>query len=343
MKFKISRPVKIAIELILLGLLVFLFVKVLDFKRLWEYIQSITPIVLLGVVGFQLAMLTLQSLQWRLILREAGIARSLWMTFLARTSGFALTYLTPSMYFGGEPVRAGLYKDSRMSYQKVYASIALDKYIELASKLPCIIIGFSYLIFLAHPSTGLIVVASVVLLAFIGLFLFLMAKLFSGGKFIVKFFKKLLWPVARINPRAAVRVLRALREFAMDLHALIRRRKIFYLALLIGALVGLVEVFQTFYIISILGYPDLPRSFVIFSTVVIQGLIGLLPGNLGGMEGTHLFIFTVLGLGSTPSLAYTIILRIGQMTMVLMGVLNIVVWRIIKVRQRGADRIRTDA
>jgi uncharacterized protein (TIRG00374 family) len=343
MKLKISRPLKIAIELILLGLLVFLFVKVLDFKRLWEYIKAITPPVLLGVLGFQLAILSLQTIQWHVILREAGISRGLWPTFWARTSGFALTYLTPSMYFGGEPVRASLYKDRRMSYQKVYASIALDKYIELASKLPCIIIGFSYLIFLAHPSTTLVVVAGFVLLAFIGLFLFLMAKLFSGGMFIVRFFKRLLWPLARVNPRSAVRILRAVREFARDLHALIRRKKIFYLALLIGILVAVVEVFQTLYIIWVLGSPDLARSFVIFSTVVIQGLIGLLPGNLGGMEGTHLFIFNVLGLGSTPSLAYTIILRIGQMTMVLLGILNIFVWRIIKVRRRGADRIRTDA
>jgi uncharacterized protein (TIRG00374 family) len=343
MKVKVSRPLKIAIELILLGLLVFLFIKVLDFARLREYITLITVRVVLGILVFQLGILVLQTFQWNLILREAGISRGPWRIFWARTSGFALTYLTPSMYFGGEPVRASLYKDERMSYQKVYASIALDKYIEIASKLPCIIIGFSYLVFLAHPSTTLIVVAGALLLGFIGLFLFLIAKLFSGGMFIVRFFKGLLRPLARVNPRLAIRILRSLREFALDLHALIDRKKIFYFAMLIGTAVAVVEVFQTYYILSVLGYFDLARSFVIFSTVVIQGLIGLLPGNLGGMEGTHLFIFNVLGIGSTRSLVYTIILRIGQMTMVLLGILNIFLWRIVKVRHRGADRIRTDA
>jgi uncharacterized protein (TIRG00374 family) len=340
---KISRPVKAIVEVVLLGLLVLLFVKVLDVQRLRLYFSLITTRVILGILAFQLAILLLQACQWALVLREAGIYRGLWKTLLARTSGFALMYLTPSLYFGGEPIRASLYKDAGMSYQKVYASIALDKYIELASKLPCIIVGFSYLIFLAHPGTTLIVVSSTILLGFIALFLFLIARLFGGAPFIVRFFKGMLRPLARIKPRLAIRALRAIREFAVDLHALIKRKRIFYSAILIGIFVAVVEVFQTLYILAVLGGPDLAKSFVIFSSVVIQGLIGILPGNLGGMEGTHLFVFNILGIGSDRSLVYTIILRIGQLTMVSLGILNVFAWRIAKLRRRGADRIRTDA
>ncbi len=343
MKVKLSKPVKIALEVVLLGLLVFLFVKVLDFSRLRREILLITPQVVLGILAFQLGIMAMQTVQWELILREAGISRGIWRTFWSRLSGFSLTYLTPSMYFGGEPVRASLYKDPRMSYQRLYATIALDKYIELATKFPCIIVGFSFLVFLAHPSITLVLVAGAILLVCIGFFVFVITRLFNGRTFIVRLFKRLLRPVARINPRVAVRVLRAMREFAEDVEELIRRRKIFYLAMLLGILVAVVEVFQTYYILAVLDHVNLAHSFVIFSTLVIQGLIGLLPGNLGGMEGTHLFIFNVLGIGSSRSLVYTIILRIGQMTMVLLGVLNIFLWRILKVRARGADRIRTDA
>jgi uncharacterized protein (TIRG00374 family) len=345
MKFKISRPVKICIEIVLLGLLAALFIKVPDYQRLQKYITLITAKVLLGVLCFQFAILILQTLHWNLIMREAGISRGLWRTFWARTSGFALTYLTPSMYFGGEPVRASLMKDDRTSYQKLYATIALDKYIELFTKLPCILVGFSLLIFLAHPGITLIIVAGAILLAFIGFFLFLMARLFSGGLFIVRFTKRILRPFIRLNPRFCVKVVRGIREFASDLHAIISRKKIFYLAMLLGFAVAVVEVFQTFYILTILGhtYLTLPRSFVIFASVVIQGLIGLLPGNLGGMEGTHLAVFKLLWIDPDMSLVYTIILRIGQMTMVLLGILNIVFWRIIALKRRGADRIRTGA
>jgi uncharacterized protein (TIRG00374 family) len=344
-KFRLSRPLKICLEIVILGLLVFLFMKVLDFRQVKGYIQLITPRVVLGILGFQLAILLIHTFQWGLILREAGIYRGAWLTFWTRTSGFALTYLTPTMSFGGEPVRASLYKSGETTYQKVYATIALDKYIELAGKIPCILVGFSLLVYFVHTGTLLIFVAGAFLAIFIGFFIFLIVKLFNSKTFIVTFFKRLLRPMTRINPRLAVKVVRAMREFAEDVHTLLRRPRIFSLAMAAGVAVAIVEVFQTQYILYVLGHPSLPNSFVIFITTAIQGLIGLLPGNIGGMEGTHLFIFNVLHIGSDASIVYTIILRIGQMTMVLLGLLNIVLRRVERARAkvRGADRNRTDA
>ena len=343
MKIALSRPVKIALEIFLFGLLLVLFILVLDFDMVRQFIRLITVRVVLCILGFQLAILAAQTFQWMLVLREAGIFRGVWRTFWSRVSGFSLTYLTPSMYFGGEPVRASLYKDGEMSYEKLYATIALDKYIELATKLPCIIVGFSFLVYFVHVGTVLIIVSGAIILVFLGFFIFLIIKLFNSKTFIVSFFRRILRPVARVNPRLAIRVLRSVREFARDVQEIIGRRRIFYLAMCAGITVAVIEVLQTYYILSVLGHGSLPNSFVIFATVVIQGLIGLLPGNLGGMEGTHLAIFNILRIGSTQSLVYTIILRIGQMTMVLIGILNIVGWRISKARARGADRIRTDA
>lgn len=343
MKVRLNRPLRNAIELAVLVLLILLFLRVLDLRQLRTYFALITPQVVTGILCFQLTILVLQTFEWGLILREAGIYRGFWWTFCARASGFALTYLTPSMYFGGEPVRASLYKGPFMSYQKVYATIALDKYVELGSKIPCIVTGFSLLVYFAHTGTALILVSGTILLVLIGIFLLLIVKLFSSDTFIVTFFKRALRPVSRMNPRVAVKVLRAIREFANDVHEIIRSRRIFYLALLAGITVALIEVLQTWYILFVLGHPSLPNSFVIFSSVVVQGLIGLLPGNIGGMEGTHLFFFNLLRIGSNASFVYTMILRIGQMAMVVLGLGFIFVWRLEKVRIRGADRNRTDA
>lgn len=348
MRFRLPRWARVAIELVALGLLVLLFALVLDFKEIQGILRRITYQVVLVVVGFQLFLQIAGTFQWGLILREAGIHRGPWHVFWSRVSGFAVTYLTPSMYFGGEPVRASTYKNCTMSYQRLYATIALDKYIELATKFPCIIAGFAILVFLIHPGTTLVVVAGAMVMGLTGFFVFLMVKLFSSRTFIVTFFKRLISPLARLNPRIAVKVIRAMKEFAQDVAEIIRRKRTFWLALSTGIAVAVVEVMQTWYILRILDPrwpgPDLLiRSFVIFSTVILQALVGLLPGNLGGMEGTHLAIFNVLGIGSARSLVYTIVLRIGQMTMTALGILYIVGWRIRRARMRGADRNRTDA
>lgn len=340
MELPLNRPLRITIEIVLLALLVLLFVRVLDVRRLQEYLSLLTPQVFCGLLLFQLAILLLHTLQWDLILREAGIARGLWRTFRARTSGFALTYLTPSVLFGGEPVRASLYKDSAMSHESVYASIVLDKYIELATKLPCITTGIAFLILVARRGLVLIVISSTLLLVFFGFFIFIMAKLFTSEQFLVRFFTRLVRPLQRVNPRTSAGIIRVIREFSTSLHAIIRRKKVFYLALLVGVTIALVEVIQTYYILGVLGHQNLAHCFIIYATVLIQHTIAVLPGNLGSMEATHLFIFNVLGIGPTRSFVYTIILRLGQLTMVMLGILNILAHRIEKARVQSAGRLR---
>ncbi len=338
MKLAARKSLRIVIEVALLGILVLVFVRVLNFSRLQEYVSLITFQVFAGVIVFQLAILFLHAVQWDLILREAGIGRGLWRTFWARVSGFALTYLTPSITFGGEPMRASLYKDAGMSYQTLYATVALDKYIELITKLPCIAVGFSFLVFLAHPSMALILISGCLFLAFSGFFIFLLVKVFAGGQFMVRFFSRLVSPLERLKPQVATRVTRAIAGFSDNLHAIVRRKRSFYLATLTGCAIAVIEVFQTWYILGVLHYPNLPDSFAIYATVLIQHAMAVLPGNLGSMEAAHLFIFNILGIGSTRSLVYTIILRLGQSTMVLLGIMNIL-FRRIEVRVRNAGRL----
>ena len=106
------------------------------------------------------------------------------------------------------------------------------------------------------------------------------------------------------------------------------------LAMLTGIVIAVIEVFQTFYILGVLGHHSLPHSFVIYASVLIQHVIAILPepGRHGGDASFHLHH---PGHWSTRSFVYTIILRIGQLTMVLLGILHILVRRIRKERARG--------
>ena len=348
MRTRLPRWARILLEAVGLGLLVLLFVLVLDRNELLGHLQRITARTILGVLAFQLAIQGLATFQWSLVLREAGIFRGAWPTLTARLAGFAVTYLTPSMYFGGEPVRASVYKREGIGYKRLYATIALDKYIELSTKFPCIIAGFAILVVLIRPSIVLVSAAGAVLAFFLGFFALLVVRLFNRPDLFTRLVKRLVRPLARINRRLAVKVIVTMKDFARDVAEIIAHRRVFYLAMATGVTVSVVEVLQTFFILGVLdpsweAASRIARSFVIFATVFIQALFGLLPGNLGGMEGTHLAIFNVLGIGSARSLIYTIILRIGQLCMVLLGILSIIAWRLRRAGRKGADRNRTDA
>ena len=342
MTAKIKKLLRLAIEVALIVLMFTLFIRLLDWEQFRGYLLAITLRIILSVLAIHFVLHALGALQWMLILREAGLSLGFLRVYRARLSGYAITYLTPSMYFGGEPVRALLLKDGNATYKKIAATIVLDKYIELFTKLPLIVVGFSFVVLLLRVELPFVLLAGALIAAFCGLFVFVSAHLFGGGGFIRRLAKALLRPLVRVRPRWAVRCLRVATDFECEVGLIIRRRSVFYLAMGVGILSSAVEVFQTWYVLTALGHGSLVHPFVIYATIVVQGLVSILPGNIGGMEGVHLFIFAVLGIGSAPSLIYTVILRIGQMSYVFLGLVNLFLSRLFGATARRAAAARRD-
>jgi len=343
MKRKLGRPVKIVLEILLLAALVVVFVIVLHPNELRGYLMRVTLNSILGLMVFQFAIHIVGATQWVVLLRQARIRVSPWYVFWSRLSGCAITSLTPSAYFGGEPVRAAMLKNDTMSYRNVFATIAVDKYIELFTKFPVALLGFASLIMLARPSTVLLALSSVFVVFFFALFFFIMVKLFQGGTFIMSMSKLVLRPLTRWRPRVAVKVIRVVRDFTGSVAHIIKSKRAFYLAMSLGILLSVVELFQYAYVLSVLGIYSVPDAAIIFFGHVFLGIFSVIPGNVGSMEGVFLFVFSMLGLGSDRSLVFSVIMRIGQLVMVALGVGNILVSRISRRFLKGADRIRTGA
>jgi glycosyltransferase 2 family protein len=340
---KVSRPVKIVIEAVLLAGMVALFIVVLNPEELRTHIQKVTLPAILGLLVFQFGVHIVGGLQWVVLLRQTGIRVNPLRVFMARLSGCAVTSLTPSAYFGGEPVRAALLKDDSMTYRQIFASIAVDKYIELFTKFPIAVVGFGFLLLLGRPNTTLVIISSVFVVSLCGLFFLLMVKLFKGGDFIMRLSKRVLRPLAKWKPRTAVKAVRVMRDFTRSVARMFITRKAFYLAMSLGLLLSVVELFQYAYVLSVLDIHSVPDAAILFFGHVFLGIFSFIPGNVGSMEGVFLFVFTLLGLGSDRSLVFSVIMRIGMLVMVALGVVNILVSRIRKGMRKGADRNRTDA
>jgi hypothetical protein len=100
--------------------------------RLWELLQGIKPWQF-GILAALDALILLSfNSRWWLILRAQGYTLPyLWLTAY-RLAGFAISYLTPGMQFGGEPMQAALlHRRHKLPVPVSIASLTLDKLLEL--------------------------------------------------------------------------------------------------------------------------------------------------------------------------------------------------------------------
>jgi uncharacterized protein (TIRG00374 family) len=335
----IGRTARICLEIILLGLAGVMIVRAFEGVRFREFAAQIAPGIALGAIGIQAGLLGAATFRWGLFLREAGLWRGFGRAFRARISGFAIMYLTPAISFAGVPARATAYSDPSMDQERLYATIALDSFIEIAGKIPCIAIGLFCLMLLAHPSVPLIALAAGVMLALLTAGILLLVKLPAGGSLMLRFLKPLLRLLARAFPRRACRLLRSMRAFGRDMLSIAHRGRVVAVAVLVSVGIGMLEVMQAFFVLSLLGHASLPCACVVFSSVLLHGIIGILPGNIGGMEGTHILVFGLLGLGPGLAVVYTLVLRVGQMAMVCVGFANLCARRVSRSRKLRPGRI----
>jgi uncharacterized protein (TIRG00374 family) len=339
MQRKTKKIIIVAVELIvIIALCVYFgFLVVADFDKFTSTFLRFTVPFLCGLLLFQIAIHGIGAFEWRTILKQAGSKQAVFTIFTARLTGFAISYLTPSLYLGGEPARAAVLNDVKLSYKKSLASVIVDKYIELFTKLPCIIAGFALLIVILKPELYMILISTLFIVGFIALFVFLLIKLFKDKAFINRFFKRLLRPFVKINPRAAVKAMLAIKEFQTDLSEIVKEKKAFYLASLLGFLISIVEVFQSYYIISFLypaGYTHfmiLMFSFIIFFSSLIFSLIPYpTVGGFGPVEGVCILFFLLFGMQQSDGLLYSFILRMGQLVAVGGGLVNLFLRRVFK-------------
>jgi hypothetical protein len=338
-----KKIIRRAAEIAALGALVVLFLKTLDIRDLREQAIGIPLSAMPVLIGFQTALLGLGAFGWSLLLKEADIYRGPRRTFLSRIGGFSATYLTPSISFSGIPARAAIYLDSSIEKSRLYSTIALDSFIEIAGKIPCIAAGFFLLLLLARPGLPLALAGGGVLAALLGVCILLLRKILAGPQAIIGFLQGPLRLLAGPAPRLARRILAKSRTFADTVSSIAGGRRTFRKALLVSFAVSLLETAQAGFILWTLGCPSVSHSFILYSTVLIHGVIGVLPGNIGGMEGAYMLAFTLLGLDPGRGVLFALLLRSGQLTMALAGILVIAFRRIVKKTRISRSAAVTDA
>jgi len=277
----------------------------------------------LAVVGDVVLGFFTWTLSWFLLLRGAGI-KVRWRRVLSpMLAGSAVTYLTPSAYLGGDPVRAyWVAKEVGVSMAHVMAPTMVERLLG----------GFSLLFFAAIGGFFALLspTASWVTKGAIALGLGVMTVLLLLGTisfaFDLQWLSRALKALGRLIRWRGILTRLAVSASVMEEHIyqLFPHHPVHVLGSFIMQLVTVFltyiqpQIFFYFTKQKLFTFPQLSLFFTV--TVLVNAFVWLTPGGIGLADGGLAGAFQLLGLPLSSALAYDLLFRFVGLIQVSLGV-----------------------
>ena len=168
---------KKAVLFILIFLGIALFIAVLNYIGVDDVIKAFDSFswgVIVVVVGLAFVQFFVITYRWKLIIESQGDKVVFRKLLSPKFVGFTVSFLTPGMYVGGEPVRAYLLKkNTGIRFSKGFSSIIVDKILDFTYPLPFLIWALVYAVFkydISWEAVGFFVFVLLCLIFLLGVF-----------------------------------------------------------------------------------------------------------------------------------------------------------------------------
>jgi uncharacterized protein (TIRG00374 family) len=299
------------------------------------------------VVMVAVASLTqiIPALGWTILMRGEGMKVSLLDAVKANFIAFPVTFITPSMYLGGEPLKV-FYIASRYNLPKrrVLATVIVSKVQEFGAlilmTIVCAVVAMwrlqvegRYRILIIGGTAALLIPFVLLIAAFLGRF-----------NLTVKIVNLLaMFPIAR---RRLVRWREKAQELELLIHAAFTKKwKTFLLAQGITLTSAAAIAVRPWIYFQFTPNPEIltvGNVAMIYLVTNLANSITILPGALGFFEGGMLGYFEAAKLGAERAAAFAIIARIADVMFVVSGIWLIVhlgLSRMAKGVARGEEKV----
>ena len=332
---------KIVLSIVIgLGLLVAVLYFVGWRKTLSEMV-SLGVLGILSVLSNVLISMTFWILCWWVILRSYGIRLPLRSIIGARLAGYAVSYLTPTLYFGGEPVRAMLVVGKTDApTTRIFATIVVERFLGGLSMIVFILIGSFYALTSPQiPPSERRLLASVV--GFVTFWILVGLINFAGNfKWISRIIRLLGRPFSRWRDaleRAAMKV----SETEDEIHYAFTKH---WKGTLVAFLLQTVATFfvytrpQFFFLFSTGLHFTLPQLSLIFTfTIMLSFFLWITPGGLGTAEAALVGVFALALPAATSAgvVAYSLTFKLMESIFVAIGM--------VYLTKRGIQYLRNRA
>lgn len=278
-------------------------------------LEKADPYYLLLAVIIQFVTFALFTLRWSITTKAVGInvrKRHLLPMLLV---GMAINNLTPSARGGGEPVRAYILgKYSRTSIESALATVIADRGLDTFPFIVLAVITIVSMILYFNLSPVWIIsliVAVILIIVVFFLALYVSVDDGAGEKFAnwitntLKFFYK------KGYERWSLKIKNAIIEFQDSMRVMLKKKQVFIYGIPLSFLLWLLEILRVYLIFCAFGANvTIIVIAEVFIVATLIGMIPLLPGGLGAIEGMMIILYSAAGISPSISAAVTVVERL---------------------------------
>jgi len=288
--------------------------------------RALSPLGAIEVFGTVLVTVASWGIGWRILLRAYGIRTPLHRVLGARLSTYAVSYMTPTLYFGGEPFGAFLIADKVMApATRVFATIIVERFLLGVSFTLFMLVGGFYAVTspaIPNAQKWLLVAG----LGFIAAWILIGLVNFAWN---LKWVSRIIGWLGRRIPRCQDRLARAAAKVSETedevSYAFTRHRKATLLAFLIQIVTTTLTVLrpQVFFGASIGMRFTLGQLAILFSLYILLGFfLWVTPGGLGTSEAGAIGIFRLVAPSITTgqAVAYSLSFKLAESVFVAIGI-----------------------
>ncbi len=274
-----------------------------------------------AMIGAILLQFFFWTVAWIVLMKGYEVEAPYPLSFWARIGSFSVSFLTPSLHFGGEPVRAlVIERETDTSYSRVFATIVAERITMMAALVSAILIGAMLAVYSQIPTDTMLYLVLISIL-FLGLLTVLILnfyrKLLIFSRFVAFLKRKLPWTEILQKAEEVIRHLE--KEISMAFGKHIKHTGVAFLF-------DLVATFFMFIRPQIYFYFTQGRLFSIVEITMLFAMISVLssffwvtPGGIGISEGGLIGIYALFNISGSEAVAYSFSVKAIESVLVAIG------------------------
>ncbi len=283
--------------------------------KIIETLKNANPALIALAIGVQIFTYLLYNLRWKWIINITDIKVSFAQLLPITMVGLAVNNITPSGRGGGEPVRAYILAEQHDSYLKdTLATVVADRMLDTFPFIVLAIITIAATVFYFQMPTWLLIIlilAVIAIVAILGILIYLCINPNFGYK-IEKFVLRIL---NRVYKKGSENMEKTIHDnifgFQDTMNVLISNRKVLYYTIPLSFVIWVFEILRVY--IVFLAFGATLNVVVIGEVFIIASLVGmipLLPGGLGAVDGVMVGFYSKAGVSMSLAAPVTLIERL---------------------------------